>query len=110
MNCWKCGASYELPLNGKTPFRATCDKCYTWLHCCKNCINYFPGLPNSCKIPDTEPIVDREAANFCEYFNPKEPQSNPKTNAEDIAKKLFGEYQPSPKQIDPKKRFESLFD
>ncbi len=110
MNCWKCGALNEIPANGKIAFRATCDKCYSWLHCCANCANYCLGLPNSCKIPGTEPVADREAANFCEDFHLKGIHTISKLSADDVAKKLFGEDPSSPRQDDPKKRFESLFD
>jgi hypothetical protein len=68
MNCWKCGAKLEESSLGKISFRAICEKCHSWLHCCKNCVNYKPGLPNDCYIPGTEFISDREASNFCEEF------------------------------------------
>lgn len=68
MKCWKCGTEQEAPSSGRLAFRATCDKCSSWLHCCKNCKNYQPGLPNDCKIPGTEQIADREGCNFCEEF------------------------------------------
>ncbi len=68
MKCWKCGAEQPDITYGKLSFRALCDKCSAWLHCCKNCKNYRPGLPNDCFIHGTEQIADREASNFCEEF------------------------------------------
>lgn len=68
MKCWNCGTPLDEPPNQKLSFRATCDHCSAWLHCCCNCKNYYPGLPNNCKIPGTEYIADRQAMNFCEEF------------------------------------------
>ena len=71
MHCWKCGTELEDPPSGKLPFRATCDHCTSWLHCCKNCNYYQPGLSNDCKMPGTEYVADREGSNFCEEFQLK---------------------------------------
>ena len=69
MNCWNCGFVMPEPSWGKLSFRALCDKCDAALHCCKNCKNYKPGLPNDCAIPGTDFIADRTANNFCEEFS-----------------------------------------
>jgi hypothetical protein len=106
MKCWKCGFETADPPLGKLSFRALCDQCSAWLHCCKNCKNYKPGLPNDCMVPGTEYIPDREACNFCEDFQllgigPKQ-FSDPKK----ASKKLFkneDDQQPRPKG------FNSLF-
>lgn len=66
MNCWHCGK--ELPDIKKVGFREQCDFCSAWLHVCKNCCNYKPGLPNDCMVPGTDYIADREKFNFCEEF------------------------------------------
>lgn len=101
MKCWKCGIELDNPPNGKLGFRAVCDQCISWLHCCKNCKNYKPGLPNDCMVPGTEYIADREGCNFCEDFELL--GTGPKTtaNPDDVAKKLFGdENGHTPKKID----------
>lgn len=106
MKCWKCGSELADPPLGKLSFRAICNHCSAWLHCCKNCKNYKPGLPNDCMIRGTEYIADREASNFCEEFQllGKSPKlfSDPKH----AAKKLFKDgNDPHP----PSKGFNSLF-
>lgn len=101
--CWKCG-HHLLHLPKKVPFRAECDKCGAWLHCCRNCTNYKPGLPNDCKVPGTDPIADREAANFCEDFNLLGKGPEEKKNIDDVSRRLFGE---APE--DKPKGFDSLF-
>lgn len=90
MNCWKCGKPLDLP-NKKISFRETCPHCDAYLHCCKNCIHYQPGLPNDCNVPGTDPIKDRETLNFCEEFEILEKAPSPRPNPRDILKKLFGE-------------------
>ena len=87
-SCWRCDAELDLP--EKVPFRAVCDACGAYLHCCVACVNYQPGLPNDCRIPETDPIADRESFNFCEWFKEgreKEKRESP----EDVARRLFGE-------------------
>lgn len=83
MHCWKCGTELEDPPSDKLTFRAICDKCDVWLHCCCNCKNYKPGLPNDCAVPGTEHVSDREGCNFCEDFQllgkPSKKTVNPKT-------------------------------
>jgi hypothetical protein len=104
MKCWTCGTQLEDPPSGKLSFRSTCDKCYAWLHCCCNCNNYQPGLPNDCKIPRTEYIADRRAANFCEEFSLSGEGPGKTANPEDVSRRLFGE------DIEkPKKSFNDLF-
>ncbi len=106
MKCWNCGI--ELDIECKIPFRATCDKCSFYLHCCKNCQNYKPGLPNDCAIPGTEYIADRAANNFCEDFEPLGEGPTAKVDPKDAERRLFGDTTPSKNDI-PKKRFDSLF-
>lgn len=107
--CWHCGVEQgELSSGQKLSFRAICDKCGAWLHCCKNCVNYKPGLPNDCLIPGTDLISDREASNFCEEFVLKGAGLEKKKSISDASLRLFGEDdQPSPKN--PKDKFGSLF-
>lgn len=89
MKCCKCGVEQEL--KGKLSFRAKCDHCNAWLHCCINCKNYQPGLSNDCKIPGTESNPNREAMNFCEDFELLGAGPPKRANLEDISRRLFGD-------------------
>jgi hypothetical protein len=89
MKCWKCGAALDLPSNGRVPFRATCDKCNSWLHCCKNCKHYKPGRPNDCMIPGTDPISDREASNLCDEYSLLGTGPQKTADPKDVARRLF---------------------
>lgn len=35
---------------------------------CRNCAYFAPGSHNDCREPAAERVVDKERANFCEYF------------------------------------------
>ena len=47
-----------------------CPRCSAFLHCCRNCDFYAPGLANDCREPRAEHVVDKEQANFCDWFRP----------------------------------------
>jgi hypothetical protein len=63
--CHRCGAEIRLERVG---VRDVCDRCRAYLHCCRNCEFYEPGLHNDCREPNTEIVADREAGNFCDAF------------------------------------------
>lgn len=92
LKCWHCGAEPDLP-EGKVSFQAVCDKCSSWLHCCKGCRFYKPGQANDCLIPDTEHVPDRSARNFCDEFKALSDAGPvaPKKTAADAARELFGD-------------------
>lgn len=97
--CWKCKKSVsEIPI--KIGFRAACPHCSSDLHVCKNCRYYALGKPNDCLVPGTEPIRDREAANFCEDFKSLLPTASPTSN--EGQRNILGE-------PEKKKDFKSLF-
>lgn len=106
MNCWKCKKEIDPPLSaGRLPFRAVCDHCSAFLHCCVNCQHYRPGLPNNCRIPGTEHIADRQACNFCEEFSLLKTESASFQSLNEVSKKLFKQQEADL----PKKNFEDLF-
>ncbi len=45
-----------------------CAECGADLSCCHNCRFYSPGAPNDCAEPNAERVLDKEKANFCDYF------------------------------------------
>lgn len=65
--CWKCGFvnKIENPLSRN----ATCENCGADLRSCRNCGFYSPGSHYDCHENIDELIVDKERANFCDYFN-----------------------------------------
>ena len=65
-SCYKCGAQWEE--RSQPGFRATCDDCGMFWHCCRNCRFYDASQPNACQVPNIELVADKEKANFCEEF------------------------------------------
>lgn len=68
MICYNC--QNELPVEGKITRNATCPKCLSYLHCCRNCRFYDPNAHNQCREPQAEWVKDKEAANYCDFFEP----------------------------------------
>jgi len=69
MNCWKCGR--EIETKERLGFREYCPLCERSLHVCLNCRFYDPAYNNQCRETQAERVVDKERANFCEYFTPR---------------------------------------
>lgn len=71
LQCWKCGASLEhlsLPLRRQDE----CRECGAELHVCKLCEWYSISVAKHCREPIAEEVRDKERANFCDYFKPKQ--------------------------------------
>ena len=64
--CSFCGTHIEY---GERVGRAdTCPSCKRDLHACMQCEFYDVGSYNQCREPQAERVVDKEKANFCDYF------------------------------------------
>ncbi|MFH1070883.1 MAG: hypothetical protein V1794_14795 [Candidatus Glassbacteria bacterium] len=68
MRCWACSTKIEI--DDKVYRQDTCPGCSRALHCCRNCRFYDEKAYNSCLEPVAERVTDKEAANFCDYFQP----------------------------------------
>lgn len=68
MKCWNCGT--EIDVRERVEFRAACPSCDRALHACRNCRHYDPSYYNQCRETAAERVVDKERANFCEFFAP----------------------------------------
>lgn len=69
LQCYSCGASLEalsLPLSR----RDLCPECSRDLHCCRMCESWDPNVPKQCREDDAEEVMDKEKANFCDWFIP----------------------------------------
>jgi hypothetical protein len=49
-----------------------CRKCGAELHVCKLCEWYNTSVAKHCREPIAEEVKDKERANFCDYFKPRE--------------------------------------
>lgn len=121
LNCWKCGTSLKdvlLPLSRM----AKCKACNTDLHVCKMCQFYDTTVNNSCREPVAEKVTDKNAKNFCGYFQPSETAFNLGGSSKASASKqqldaLFGldsENSPDPEGESPEdeaqRKLDDLFD
>jgi hypothetical protein len=64
--CYRCGA--DIDARQGVGRRAACLRCGSDLHCCRNCRFHDAAYHNECRETHAERQVDKERANFCEYF------------------------------------------
>ncbi len=71
LQCWKCGTPLQgliLPMSR----REECGSCGADQHVCKLCKHYQASMADACTEDRAEAVTDKEKANFCDYFDPKE--------------------------------------
>ena len=72
IQCWKCGSELKKLL---LPFSRyeECSLCNADLHACIACKNYDPAVSDSCHEDRADFVLDKDKANFCDYFkaNPR---------------------------------------
>lgn len=66
MKCYSCHK--ELGISDKISFREDCPFCRSDLHVCKQCEFYDVKVYNECRETNAERVIDKEKANYCEYF------------------------------------------
>lgn len=82
-SCWHCGQV----LKGADYQRENhCPACGKATHGCRNCRFFAPGRPNECMEPLVDRVVDKERANFCDYFEPSARQTASTASADDLRK------------------------
>ncbi|MCY4264180.1 MAG: hypothetical protein OXE78_04930 [Gammaproteobacteria bacterium] len=98
MQCWKCG---QLLRNLLLPFsrQEVCEHCQADLHVCLACRYYDPGLANACREDHADFVLDKDRANFCDYFSVNTQAFRPHDDAEARAARaelarIFGEEPP----------------
>lgn len=102
--CWKCGASLaELPL--PLSREAECPQCRAWLHCCRLCQLFNPNVAEQCDEDRAEEVLNKEGANFCDWFKPRPEAHRPRGQGKTQAAKarlddLFGGAQTSGDKTD----------
>jgi hypothetical protein len=70
VRCHHCGRRLDADRIG---VRDLCAGCGVWLHCCRNCDFYAPGMARECREPTAERVPDKEQGNFCDHFRPAGP-------------------------------------
>jgi len=90
MECAFCRE--KIRIEGKVGRSDTCPHCGADLRCCMQCNFYEPNAYNGCREVMAERIVDKERANFCDYYLIKDPalgRVNRAQNARDALEALF---------------------
>jgi hypothetical protein len=95
-HCHNCGEAWTLAGN---PGRSeTCMKCRADLRVCLNCQHYDPRVAQQCRERRAEPVLEKVAGNFCEYFEfikrtwmPKSEINSRENAAREQLKKLLGD-------------------
>ena len=97
-HCWKCGREYKL---AGSPGRSETCECGADLKVCVNCASYDLRSAYQCKDRRAEPVEDKRAANFCEWFefirrefkppNQDGYEKSSEDKARDALKKLLGD-------------------
>ena len=63
-SCASCGTPYGMPVYRNT----LCPSCGKELKTCRNCRHFSPGAPNDCREPVSDPVAEKDRANFCDWF------------------------------------------
>ncbi len=84
MHCWHCQySSLEAFLR-----HDVCPQCGRDTRVCLNCTFYDPSAAGACREMSAERVIDKEKANFCDWFRPGSRQSHAKGSRE-AAERLF---------------------
>lgn len=88
-NCWSCGAELTALDYGR---QDSCRKCGRDTRTCKGCEHHDRAYNNECRESQADRVVDKEKANFCDYFSPKAGSGSgtaPRDAAKAAAEALF---------------------
>ncbi len=66
--CWSCGNRLSHLEYGR---QDSCSKCGRDTRACKGCVFYERSYNNECRESQADRVVDKEKANFCDYFKPR---------------------------------------
>jgi hypothetical protein len=68
LQCYKCAKplpdSYKVMVSRSD----TCPHCRADIRCCRMCQFFDVKAYNECREPQADRIVEKEKANFCDYF------------------------------------------
>lgn len=92
IKCYKCGKHLDLSAGKDIHRSENCTSCFSSIRCCRMCEFYDTKAYNDCREPTADRIVDKEKANFCDFFKLASSSNNIEENtrsAVDIANALF---------------------
>ena len=95
--CWNCGR--PTGIKQRVSRSDNCYECDADLHCCRGCRHFGPGRRFQCKEPVETNHVNKEKANFCDFFQMRQ-----------VMKTAGGVTTKTENKEDRQKRFDDLFD
>jgi hypothetical protein len=66
--CYNCNAELLLSNSQNVPRSESCHECARDMRVCKMCEFYDTQAYNDCKESAASRMIDKEKANFCDYF------------------------------------------
>ncbi|MFP6598913.1 MAG: hypothetical protein VB852_00545 [Deltaproteobacteria bacterium] len=88
LSCHRCSELHEV--EGPVPRSALCSACGVELRCCMNCRFYDSSAYNDCSEPAADRVVEKDKANFCDYFSAGAGSGGTKGRSPDAAGQLEG--------------------
>lgn len=86
VTCHKCSAEIILETGKDIARSEECTSCYASIRCCLMCEFYDTKSYNECKEPTAERVIDKEKANFCDFFKLAGSRSNDNSKDDLLAK------------------------
>lgn len=87
--CFNCNQKLDLEAGTKVVRGQECPHCYARLRSCKMCQFFDQSAYNECKEPSADRIVEKENANFCDYYFLKGSSNDNNEQGIDAANALF---------------------
>jgi hypothetical protein len=70
LQCWKCGEPLKDIILPFSRFEE-CTVCKADQHVCMLCKEYDKTLANACREDRADFVLEKDKANFCDYFKPR---------------------------------------
>ncbi len=74
ISCFSCGKDFSF--SERVGLRDECLHCRSDVHVCRNCHFYDPKVYNECRETQAEIVRERDRANRCDYFQPRQGASS----------------------------------
>ncbi|MBF0300751.1 MAG: hypothetical protein HQK51_18700 [Oligoflexia bacterium] len=68
IHCFRCGNVFERDDSRAVARSEECPHCGSEIRCCKMCEFYDPDVFNECRELMAERVVEKDKANFCNYY------------------------------------------
>lgn len=68
VKCFSCKKELEFDQGFNISRTEECPYCYANIHSCKMCKFFNTSSYNNCSEPSAERVVEKEKANFCDFY------------------------------------------